>query len=386
MPAIAASFPENYQGAQVVRASNLIHSLSMYADRRSELNDYLNKGLLLSLALHLLFLYNLKDAPKIPVPKPAIMIDSIIAPEMLKQIEKQIVSPSDIKTSPPPENTRNVSDHDSAVEREQIRRGDHPEAGPAVGPKQSASAPQPAQQAKPAQVAASQPKPVAEKPLKQKTMAEPQDFKEFEKEAPANSPPKKLNLKTDYALMQDLSKAPAKKNQTTSSSASDPQPFSRSTGSGAMVKGYNGTIDFLPGVQDGDITMLNAKADKFAVFVRRVALRVFTLLKQYSWEFMRAEDFQDLRSDSYIVAVLDAKGKFINAELRSSSGNQQFDNLLNRSVAGGTSDPNPPPAAKAADGTYRFIFLARSWSQSAPQAGGRGYGERRWLLLKTGLE
>ena len=50
-------------------------------------------------------------------------------------------------------------------------------------------------------------------------------------------------------------------------------------GTGAKFFGNSGSTDYLPNLPDGDITLLNTKADHFAVFVRRVAARVFAALR-----------------------------------------------------------------------------------------------------------
>ena len=46
--------------------------------------------------------------------------------------------------------------------------------------------------------------------------------------------------------------------------------------------GPRGSADYLPNVRQGDITLLNTKADRFAPFVRRVGMRVF---QTFSMEF-----------------------------------------------------------------------------------------------------
>src|SRR5690606_20546577 len=66
--------------------------------------------------------------------------------------------------------------------------------------------------------------------------------------------------------------------------------FSRPAGSGARFIGASGAPDHLPSLPDGDITLLNTKANQFAVFVRRVATQVFGELRLTGWESLLASD------------------------------------------------------------------------------------------------
>jgi hypothetical protein len=174
--------------------------------------------------------------------------------------------------------------------------------------------------------------------------------------------------------------------QTENTSPSSYAAFSRPPGSGAAFLGDAGINDHLPNLPDGDITLLNAKANQYAGFVRRVAVQVFAQLRAQGWERLSAIEIARLSDFTTIEAVLSPEGRFMRIRLLASSGSSAFDTVVNLSVSSGASDPNPPAGARASDGLIHFIFKARSWSQVGA---GRRTGapvEHRWLLLATGLE
>lgn len=189
----------------------------------------------------------------------------------------------------------------------------------------------------------------------------------------------------DSITKKELSKA---KNKPLNVPLND-QPFTRGTGQSASISGFSsGSIDYLPNIKDGDITFLNAKADKFAVFVRRVAIRVFQYLKKTGWESLSATQVKEIATWVRIIAAINLKGKLVEVKVITTSGSIFFDRVARKSVASGVVDPNPPRSAVAFDGNIRFIFYAKSWSEivgGGARRGG-GYGERRWLGLKAGLE
>ncbi|MFN8642551.1 MAG: hypothetical protein U0802_13190 [Candidatus Binatia bacterium] len=71
-----------------------------------------------------------------------------------------------------------------------------------------------------------------------------------------------------------------------------------------------GTLDYLPDVREGDITLLNTKAEMFAPFVRRVAVRVF----QNFWISLKKDLTAPLLADEQVEAeaVMDPRGEMIN--------------------------------------------------------------------------
>jgi len=327
--------------------------------RQIDIEHYLITGLSLSIVLHIFLGFSLaRNHSQVKI-LPT-YLEAVIIPNLSQVAKQQIVSPSEVQENSLPEKSRLLSDKNSSVQKESIRRGS-PDSAPN---KQNTSTQQ--------------------SPHKVTTKTNPNNKKVGQE---LNKPIKKLDLRTDYSFLEKLNKKPLiKNNPLTNQSVQDLKPFSRAPGSQALFLGFSGSNDFLPNVQDGDLTLLNAKADKYAVFVRRVATRVFNLLKQYGWNYLRNQDFSSLKNFTQIRAVLNPKGDFLRLEFIETSGNQQFDTIVKRSISEGANDPNPPVSAKASDGNYRFIFMARCWSEIGGQAGTRSFGERRWLLLKTGLE
>ena len=142
---------------------------------------------------------------------------------------------------------------------------------------------------------------------------------------------------------------------------------------------------YLPNLPDGDMTLLNTKAEYFAVFVRRVATRVFSELRLSGWEILSKDDIRMINSFSEIEAIMSLDGNILNVKLLSSSGSSSFDDILKHAVKVAGKDNNPPANAKAADNLIHFIFQAKSWSKMGTNPNG-SLGERRWLLLSTGLK
>lgn len=339
------------------------------------MQQYLTPGLIISVLLHILLAFSM-TRENIPLEAPSLTIDAFIFPEA-STVKKQIVSPSDSEqTDSTSTDTNLLSDRETSVAEQRLKRGDDPRAGQNPGSTESTSNPaMPTKQTK---------------QTLQKSVAKEQNNRQSSDslsppESSAISKPLDLNLRPDY--LKNLSRPEQAKGTrpTPLQAAPDARPFSRAPGAGALLLGFNGNSDFLPDVRDGDITLLNAKADKYAVFVRRVAIRVFHLLKQYGWNYMRASEFQSLRRYTKVRATLSSEGDFVAISLEDSSGNSIFDDLVSKSVQEGSSDPNPPPDALTTDGTYRFIFLARSWTQASSGRSG-ALRERRWLSLQTGLE
>ena len=345
-------------------------------------------GIIVSLLLHCILLSVLISS-KAPIPPPLTTIEVTIEPPLTKsnRAPPQIVSPTQQPQSTPLDNTNRLSDTDSRAEVEKIKRGD---GGGIPGESKSVNSPQNITQTKedPRQKAST---PAKVTPRTSETkITKPESTKS--KQAPT---PKDLNLK-DLTLDQDTlalkfggERKPQNQNREANpaeQTLSDYQAFSRPPGSGAAFVGTAGINDHLPNLPDGDITLLNAKANIYASFVRRVAVQVFTQLRSQGWERLSAYEIRQLEGFATIEAVLSPDGKFIRARLIESSGSIPFDGVLNQSVNNGARDPNPPPGALAKDGLIHFIFKARSWSQMGVSRRSGAPLEQRWLLLATGLE
>ena len=76
-----------------------------------------------------------------------------------------------------------------------------------------------------------------------------------------------------------------------------------------------GSMDFLPTVREGDITLLNTKADLFAPFVRRVAARVFEHLQIALRQAAQRASGGSGREYAQVEAVMSKAGQLMSARL-----------------------------------------------------------------------
>jgi hypothetical protein len=330
-------------------------------------------------ALHiLLFLFVLRS-PVLPLPEQSVIDVTFEVPKSAKP-RQQIVSPPQSKPEKPPEETTNISEVDAAALKEQIKRGTEgglPGAPSEPSQQQPESKPQP-------------PKPQAPQENKPAPKAPPQK----QPAPPSSSKSGELNLKDlkldDATLAMKFGNtaksASAATSSRSSSDLSNYSAFSRPPGSGATFVGSGGVSDHLPNLPDGDITLLNAKANTYAGFVRRVAVQVFAQLRSQGWEKLTMGEVRRITDFTTIEAVLSPEGRFMTMRIIEGSGSPSFDSVVKQSVAVGARDPNPPAGARASDGNIHFIFKARSWASVGPGGRAGGPSEHRWLLLATGLE
>jgi len=293
---------------------------------------------------------------------------------MPAQRQEKIVSPPDQGEKIPPKQTDLSSDKDNTVIREQIQRG-LPDAGNSISSETnriSLSKPQAQNENRPQE--SSKPATESDQPEKvQKKLSDGDLFLD------------QKTLSKNFKVAPPQNKAVESESKIVNRNQSY-KPFSRPSGSGARFLGNYGSADYLPNLPDGDITLLNAKANQFAVFVRRVATQVFTQLRLQGWEVLRSADINSASRDTIVRAILNHKGNLIRVVAENSSGSMKFDNLVRQAAERGATDPHPPPGAISADGTIQFIFQARSWSEPFPEPRTGMMMERRWLLLGTGLE
>ncbi len=305
---------------------------------------------------------------------------------------KQIVSPSQAPETPPPLDTTRMSERDSSTEKEQIKRG-NPAAGPIKeATTKSVSTPTPP----PPQTKSESPKsqsPKSSPPKAPRAATEPSlrlgggeilaklgtgtREKGDGTQDPAAAQPtvKRLSdLEADSTGEKQSNASPMKRLENYT-------PFGRSSLKNFFT-GPTGTSDYLPELPDGDITLLNAKANTYAVFVRRVALQVFGALRSQSWASLPYGEIQKLRDFSIIEAVMDRTGKLERIRIQDPSGSVVFDQVVETAARKGTFDQNPPPGAALEDGKFYFAFHARTWARPAVDA----RGEQRWLLLGTELK
>lgn len=373
----------------------------------------IQKGLIGSALIHLSLLYFLFTAKEGSHIETQAFEVEILAPEAARKRFEQIVSPSASKEEIPKVDTPLRAEKNTATDREQIRRGIEPDAGKYIGKQaqglpaqaKAVSAQRPAPPAHSKQQAASDnqhkdtrakqenlsapkeaPKSTQQeaRPKELLTKIDPESNRREEAELQAKAevkPREQEQSERDLALQNAILGGGAMRN-----SAQSYQPFSRPIGSGARLLGVPGAADHLPNLPDGDITFLNAKASRFAVFVRRVALQVFSELRNSGWERLSAHDIRSLVNHSRVRAVLSPQGNLLRISLEDSSGSNRFDGVVLDAARKGSRDPHPPPDAVASDGNIHFVFESKSWVQVYPNSRGGGMFERRWLLLGTGLE
>jgi TonB family protein len=297
--------------------------------------------------------------------------------QQLPLLPNQIVSEpqNSGNTAAPPKNARFLAEQNAAVEKEQIRRGDGPDSGPAPGKKAAPESPAP-----PAAVNKTARNAIA---FNENALYRQNGVRDLSS----------LDLKLDSSTL--LEKFPAETKDTQPGSRAQArldrpigayEAFSRPSGSGARFLGMPGSADYIPDLPDGDITMLNTKASHFAVFVRRVAVQVFSQLRSVGWEHISAADIKAITEFCTVRATLSRQGELISAKIEGASGSPRFDQVVRLAAERGARDPNPPPEALSSRDTFEFIFKARSWVRlrSNPRTGTPA--EARWLLLGTGLE
>lgn len=346
--------------------------------------DYEQIGLGISVLFHLLVFWIVFNTKPLTPPLPT-TIEVTIEPASILAPKRQIVSPS-VPSLKPPENTDKISDVDSRTEVEKIRRGD---PGGAPGkPEQQAQPSKPQEQQKPSVSQPEPPQRLAPKAEAKQSERPPVKSQEPQSKRDLHVSDLKLDSATLTSKFGNTPQNPSKARSSNSSASdlSQYQAFSRPPGSGATFVGTGGINDHLPNLPDGDITLLNAKANTYAGFVRRVAVQVFAQLRVQGWEKISAQQLQRLGDFTTIEAVLSPDGKFIRASIVGLSGSDAFDSVVNTSVSQGASDPNPPEGARAKDGLIHFIFRARSWSQIGISRRSGAPTENRWILLATGLE
>lgn len=348
--------------------ANQTHQSSQFEKRSLYL------ALTLSLTAHLIFislaLKSIKN--KNDHNLTAIIKNSVIEVDFTPKLKQQIVTPSEIGSEIEKPNSF-LSDTTRSVKQEQLKRGQ--EFSSSTVSKRATSATPASSEAKPAKRSASVP-----------NQSKPTDQNQADIKQSASNPSTIKQLLLDQSTVsQRFSQAnQAPQQQIEESSESRYEPFSRAAGSGALFLGQSGSSDYLPSLPDGDLTMLNTKASHFAVFVRRVATRVFGEMRAQGWESISRQDLASISDNVEAEAIMSLSGQLISAKITQTSGSERFDRLLLMSIKAGLPDQNPPAAAVYADNQIHFIFQSRSWSKLVGSRNG-GMSERRWLLLGSGL-
>lgn len=292
--------------------------------------------------------------PQAPAPEPP--------QRKLPVPEQQIVSPSDAGKEEAPPDTRLLSDRDNRVDQQTVKRGNPAPGEEAPGEK---APPKPAQVAKPAKPAdtggggRTAPAPrVASLPNLDRLMPNALRLAEEGYGKPAGSPGEQI------------------------AEADQPHRLQPRGSDGLMIpsSGPIGALDFLPDVREGDITLLNTKAEVFAPFVRRVAIRVF----QNFLISLKHDLFSSgLPTTETVQAevVMSPAGEMIGFTInqRSTRIALASDRRLQQACNDAFFDRNPPPGARAKDGNIHFVFVTAIESQPNPR------GPSFWVQLEAGL-
>jgi hypothetical protein len=335
-------------------------------------------GLLLSLLplirrVHLEFPQpaQLLDVDVLPLPKPAAPRPPLAAPPAqaapaapaVPLPKQQIVSPPDQGEEKEPENARFLSDRNNTVKEERIHRGE-----PAPGDPDSAhkAPPQPVAKPNPERAHAAEP---------ERARSNPQlaALPKLDQLLPsAGDLIREGVVRPEAAAPPPAVEAQASKQRNDLLSHGDPW----------RGRGRGGSMDFLPAIREGDITLLNTKAEQFAPFVRRVAVRVFEnfiilLRRSYANGEVSAEE------EVSVEAVMDKSGRLVSltTKERSATSALATDRSLQSALHEGFFDRNPPPGAESNDGNIHFMFVARVIGVADPS----GRRVPAWALLGTGL-
>lgn len=297
------------------------------------------------------------------------IVDLVLEPP---RDQRQIVSPPEKSDDIPPKDTNLLSDKDTQAKIETIHRGE--DASPPPAKQETKTQPAVEKTAQPVK------RPEAEPPKKPAEKTPQQLAKNIKQDSLFLG--EKFASETSTQTVQPAEvKDPDKKTAGVNSEhklRSDYQPF----GSSLFIPGNSaGSPDLLPDVPDGEMTMLNAKAERFAVFVRRVAQQVFGQLRLSNWSQLSAGEVRQIGDFAKIHAIMSPEGNFVKLWIENSSGSTRFDKVVTNSIEKGLDDRNPPASARSDDGNYHFIFISRTWTRML----GERMKEQRWILLGTGL-
>lgn len=320
-----------------------------------------------------------KPPPGPPVPAPP-DAKAMPAPPPMAVPQRQVVAPPDAgEEKEPPPDTRLLSDRNNVVPEEMVRKGDggtdekateqlfkrQEEKPPPAKvepqkPPQQAAPPKPKEE--PKQIAKAAPPPPPMPRDRPKPAARPVPGDGGERLAALPSLDKLLPSAADLARNAPLPEATPQ--QQASRSGRD-----LLNSGGDVFSGRPGTRDYLPRVREGNVTMLNTKADLFAPFVRRVAGRVFENLDLAFSQLRNRRGMGRGRATATVEAIMDRNGRFVSATLTENGGLNTIgvDRLLLSSATPDTFfDANPPSGAEAVDGKIHFILLVDLMVDSAP--------------------
>lgn len=302
------------------------------------------------------------QAPPQPIPEPAEPAEPEPPPppeERPKQAiplpEQQIVSPSDAgEEIPPPPDTRLLSDRDNTVAEQMVRRGEPAQQEGEETTEPEAPAPAPA--------------------------AKDQGDGGVNRQLAAL--PRLEQLLPNALELAGEGYGAAPGNQAPREEAKKEQPRRHFDNIWLPTSKDVGTLDFLPDVREGDITLLNTKAELFAPFVRRVAVRVFQNLL-----ILLRRDLPGLAGTAEetvtMEAIMTRAGDLASLTIKERSSNLSIGSgrMLQQACRQGFFDRNPPAGAESDDG--QIHFLLRTHILAIGDGGGVRYGYR--VAFQAGL-
>lgn len=316
---------------------------------------------------------------KLPAPPAAPQAAPAQPPPVLVP-ERQLVSPPDAGEEKPPANARLLSDRDNTVKEEMVHRAEpaagDPDAKPAPPPQEAKVAKPEAAPAPPKPQVAPKPQAAPRPPLaRESTHTQVASLPKLDQLLP----PAGDLISEGLVKPQEARPAPAPQQQASVQRNDLLRHGDPWRNGGAR----GGSLDFLPSVREGDITMLNTKAEQFAPFVRRVAVRVFEnfrILLRRSIDSRSAESVEEYAT---IEAIMDKQGRLLSIQPKDRSTNAALatDRNLQAATREGFFDRNPPPGAEANDGNIHFLFDARVGLLTDPGRGVVGYR----ALFQAGL-
>ena len=273
----------------------------------------------------------------------------------------QIVSPPD-SPEQKPEKARLFSDRDSKALEEMVKRGEP--APPAKPPDQRPKPDNSKQQAVDKQTA-TKARGEAQGSDRGAALAQP----EAKPQQPSTHTAPLVGLSDLFVRPSELARDPALRKGVSGDDEKTTEGGQKDLASLNRPElwadpGQRGTPDYLPDVRQGNFTLLNTKADRFAPFVRRVGLRVF---QSFSMEFKQqiyAGNVPQGRDNVEIEAVMSPDGRRLEVYLKQRSGNLSSDRMLLGTLNDNIFfDQNPPAKAVAEDGRIHFVFAldAKVW-------------------------
>jgi hypothetical protein len=298
-----------------------------------------------------------KAAPPAVAPAPAVP-----APPVIPIPKQQIVSPPDKGEEKEPANTRLLSDRNNTVKEEMVHRGEPLSGSPdakqqPVDTKQKVEAKKPPQEAKPE---------MARGPAAESSGARPQ-IAALPK-LDQLLPPSEEMIREGVVRPDESGSTKPAPEQEASVERKDLLRHGDPWRTGSL---RGGSMDFLPTVREGDITLLNTKADLFAPFVRRVAARVFEHLQIALRQAAQRASGGSGREYAQVEAVMSKAGQLMSARLVERGSNSTLGadrELLNVTKPDIFFDSNPPSGAEAADGNIHFILLIDLMVQADPRS------------------